>query len=135
MHGVLCVWSCVKSTLHSFTDFVISSASTRFLLVSICIIYSYVSNITQSLLHFAPFRQNPVDGEADWFYGDSWAQMYQVDPEPFPMPASNIVKTEGGEREVMVGRALGGEASMWTEQVDDWNIESQVGTIRNGYMR
>lgn len=76
-----------------------------------------------------------MDGEADWFYGDSWAQMYQVDPEPFPMPASSIVKTEGGERQVVVGRALGGEASMWTEQVDDWNIESQVGTIRNGYMR
>ncbi|CAM9311609.1 unnamed protein product, partial [Ectocarpus fasciculatus] len=59
-------------------------------------------------------RQNPVDGEHSWFFGDTWAQMYGVDPEA---PSSSNEELR---------RALGGEASIWTEQADDQNIESQV---------
>lgn len=66
-----------------------------------------------------PYSQNPVDLEFTWFYGDSWAQMYAVDPEPF----GPLAAVPGGPP---VGRALGGEASMWTEQVDDLNLDSQV---------
>jgi N-acetyl-beta-hexosaminidase len=83
------------------------------------------------------FRQNPVDGEETWFFGDSWAQMYLVDPEPVstnnrsPLATSTSVpqaKQSGKEESVTtrVGKALGGEISMWTEQVDDLNIESQM---------
>jgi hexosaminidase len=63
-----------------------------------------------------------VDGEATWFFGDSWAQMYLVDPEPTAAPEEE----EGKERAGRLGRALGGEVSMWTEQVDDLNIDSQM---------
>lgn len=65
-----------------------------------------------------------MDGEATWFFEDSWAQMYLVDPEPatsttLPLLSSTVVKGR-------VGRALGGEISMWTEQVDDLNIDSRM---------
>jgi hypothetical protein len=71
-------------------------------------------------------RQNPVDGERSWAFMDTWAQMYAVDPE---VPASADDKLnalleqqrrdmESSRRAgVAVGRALGGEASIWTEQV------------------
>ena len=34
-------------------------------------------------------RQSPVDGMNTWFFGDTWAQMYTVDPEP-PALVQNI---------------------------------------------
>lgn len=46
--------------------------------------------------------------------------MYLVDPEP---EASAPAPAVAGEHR---GRALGGEISMWTEQVDDLNIDSQM---------
>ena len=71
-------------------------------------------------------RQNPVDGEQTWFFGDSWAQMYGVDPEN-PTSTDALIKSilhdqklkleENLLRGVPVGRALGGEAYIWTEQV------------------
>lgn len=60
-------------------------------------------------------RQNPIDDEATWFYMDSWAQMYGVEVE-----SSSTKKSDDS------GRALGGEASIWTEQADEVNIESVV---------
>lgn len=65
-------------------------------------------------------RQNPVDGEETWFFGDSWSQMYLVDPEP------NEDGANANDASELLGRALGGEISMWTEQVDDANMESQM---------
>mmetsp|Transcript_23820 Transcript_23820/g.34929 ORF Transcript_23820/g.34929 Transcript_23820/m.34929 type:complete len:608 (+) Transcript_23820:49-1872(+) len=67
-------------------------------------------------------RQNPVDGEDAWFFGDTWAQMYGVDPE-MHTPKSEV---DPQYLEKKRGRALGGEVSMWTEQVDENNIDSQV---------
>lgn len=63
-------------------------------------------------------RQNPVDGEETWFFGDSWSQMYLVDPEPSDSENVNSADSRG--------KALGGEISMWSEQVDDLNIDSQI---------
>lgn len=61
--------------------------------------------------------------------------MYTVDPEP-PALLHRLReerRARGMSEEVSEGagsrgrgRALGGEISMWTEQVDDRNIESQV---------
>ena len=59
-----------------------------------------------------------MDNEETWFFGDSWSQMYLVDPEPNSYKA---LSNKSG-----TGRALGGEISMWSEQVDDLNIDSQM---------
>ena len=87
-----------------------------------------------------------MDGEETWFFGDSWAQMYMVDPEESAAPeagadadadtepssASSSDESREGAGEGgagaggRVGRSLGGEISMWTEQVDDLNIDSQM---------
>ena len=66
-------------------------------------------------------RQNPVDGEETWFFGDSWAQMYGVDPEIAEEEFDKLLKDSSGS-DIPVGRALGGEASIWTEQVWLTNI-------------
>jgi N-acetyl-beta-hexosaminidase len=78
------------------------------------------------------FRQSPVDGMNTWFFGDTWSQMYTVDPEPPVLLRRKKEERRASGRPEEVsgagrrGRALGGEISMWTEQVDDRNIESQV---------
>ena len=59
-------------------------------------------------------RQVPVDGETGWFWLDTWAQMYGVDP------AAGAYSGPGA------GRLLGGEASMWTEQVSALNLHARV---------
>lgn len=80
-------------------------------------------------------RQNPVDGEHSWFFGDTWAQMYKVDPESLSSADEkmrSVLEEQFKEIDTKlsnglpIGRALGGEASIWTEQADDQNIESQV---------
>ena len=65
-------------------------------------------------------RQNPVDGLSSWYFSDTWAQMYTVEPEPLlPTTYNRRGKSDRG-------RALGGEVSMWTEMVDESNIESSI---------
>jgi hypothetical protein len=86
-------------------------------------------HVVSLILLFSLIRQNPVDGEQTWFFGDSWSQMYLVDPEPSLSPAAAGDEGEGYSGDgvtAVMGRALGGEISMWTEQADDLNIEAQM---------
>ena len=71
-------------------------------------------------------RQTPVDGEVAWGWLDSWAQMYQVEPEPVPSTVFNNVETNSSSARERVGRVLGGEASLWSEQVDPINAQIQA---------
>jgi hexosaminidase len=65
-------------------------------------------------------RQNPVDDVGMWFWGDTWGQMYAIEPEPMgPQPE---VTADGRPR----GRALGGDASIWTEMTDEGGLDVAV---------
>jgi|MDSY01.1.fsa_nt_gb hexosaminidase len=71
-------------------------------------------------------RQTPVDGEVAWGWLDSWSQMYAVEPEPLSraQPEARAAgRASAGER---TGRVLGGEASLWSEQVDVVNALVQA---------
>ena len=69
-------------------------------------------------------RQTPVDGEVAWGWLDSWSQMYLVEPEPLSeMPPQ---EKKGAASTATVGRVLGGEASLWSEQVDAVNALVQA---------
>eukprot|EP00039_Didymoeca_costata_P008632 m.114452 g.114452 ORF g.114452 m.114452 type:complete len:1152 (-) comp14167_c0_seq1:6-3461(-) len=58
-------------------------------------------------------RQVPVDNATHWFWLDTWADMYMVDP----------VNMKNGSG---YGTVLGGEANMWTEQVDASSLNARV---------
>lgn len=58
-------------------------------------------------------RQQPVDGEVNWEWLDTMWQMYGVDPEEHVHPGSP-------------GRVLGGEASMWSEQVSPLTLDARM---------
>ena len=65
-----------------------------------------------------------VDGEVAWGWLDSWSQMYLVEPEPLSeMPPQ---EKKGAASKATVGRVLGGEASLWSEQVDAVNALVQA---------
>jgi len=75
-------------------------------------------------------RQTPVDGEVSWFWQDTWAQMYAVEPEP----DDDTDNDDDGHDDapgvtagaVPTGRVLGGEASLWSENVDGLNALAQA---------
>jgi hexosaminidase len=63
-----------------------------------------------------------VDGsKTGWFWLDTWKDMYLVEPEP-PKLAHAASSTSGAK----IGRMLGGEACMWSEQVDATSFEPRV---------
>jgi hexosaminidase len=65
-------------------------------------------------------RQVPVDGsKTGWFWLDTWKDMYMVEPEP---PKSTTSPAAG----IQSGKMLGGEAAMWSEQVDATSFEPRV---------
>ena len=60
-------------------------------------------------------RQVPVDGKEGWFWLDTWRHMYSVEP------TAGIHLTPAQEALI-----LGGEACMWSEQVDATSFPSRV---------
>jgi hexosaminidase len=70
-------------------------------------------------------RQTPVDGDHTWLWMDSWKQMYLNDPQVPKTPSikADAISPTAGSR---VGVLLGGEASMWTEQVDVTVLDERV---------
>ena len=58
-------------------------------------------------------RQQPVDGIVNWEWLDTMWQMYSVEPEEHVVPGSS-------------GTVLGGEASMWSEQVDTHTLDARI---------
>ena len=52
--------------------------------------------------------------------------MYEVEPEPVPSTVFNNVETSSSSARERVGRVLGGEASLWSEQVDPINAQIQA---------
>ena len=81
-------------------------------------------------------RQNPVDDEGMWFWADTWGQMYSVEPEPVVPARVEAGETEAeSSRETRAsssktnkrrGRALGGDASIWTEMTDAATLDTAV---------
>lgn len=69
-------------------------------------------------------RQVPVDNHTSWFWLDTWAFMYQVDPED-DLHSSSRPQTAAGPQ-TAPGSILGGEANMWTEQVSDGSLDTRV---------
>eukprot|EP00943_MAST-04B_sp_MAST-4B-sp1_P005562 g5562.t1 len=80
-------------------------------------------------------RQVPVDNETSWFWMDTWRFMYLNDPE------GDVVEVIGEEGEEVSNEAkvrlntkssppqgtiLGGEASMWSEQVDPTSFDGRI---------
>ena len=59
-------------------------------------------------------RQVPVDGVMAWEWLDTMWAMYDIDPEV------DVVSTSA------MGRVLGGEASMWSEQVDALTLDGRM---------
>ena len=66
-------------------------------------------------------RQVPVDNETSWFWEDTWRFMYLNDPENID-PAISSATYEM----VNSGAVLGGEASMWSEQVDPTVLDGRI---------
>ena len=78
-------------------------------------------------------RQVPVDNETSWFWEDTWRFMYKNDPESSKEREGGMGHKLGkefaiGEKdgESRVGNILGGEASMWSEQVDPSVLDGRV---------
>lgn len=69
-------------------------------------------------------RQVPVDNQTSWFWEDTWQQMYNValPATPSATPPATPPSTRNGDKNAhdrrAKGRMLGGEANMWTEQVN-----------------
>lgn len=66
-------------------------------------------------------RQVPVDNMTSWFWEDTWRFMYLNDPEEIDPDISSIVRDEEN-----TGTVLGGEASMWSEQVDPSVLDGRI---------
>ena len=60
-------------------------------------------------------KQVPVDGRTSWFWVDTWRDMYLVDPTK----GLNLSTAQAK-------RVLGGEACMWSEQVDEHTFDTRV---------
>jgi len=71
-------------------------------------------------------RQTPVDGSLSWEYMDSWAQMYNVEPEPLDENGQASTNVAPDAPKGVRGSCLGGEASVWTENMDAVNIDSMT---------
>lgn len=90
-------------------------------------------------------RQVPVDNATHWFWLDTWADMYGVDPTPpivtapvptpvfatLPLPntgntSGGAAGAAGGRGAAFVGKVLGGEANMWSEQVSALSLDTRV---------
>ena len=63
-------------------------------------------------------RQQPVDGVVAWEWLDTMWQMYDIDPESDVVVENNKTLRDG--------RVLGGEASMWSEQVDTLTLDGRM---------
>jgi hexosaminidase len=59
-------------------------------------------------------RQQPVDGVVAWEWLDTMWQMYDIEPEEHVVPSASS------------GKVLGGEASMWSEQVDTATLDARM---------
>ena len=72
-------------------------------------------------------RQVPVDNQTSWFWMDTWRFMYLNDPEG---DVSSYRRSEMDGRDVNKppppGTILGGEASMWSEQVDPTSFDGRI---------
>ena len=69
-------------------------------------------------------RQVPVDNATHWFWLDTWADMYSVNPSPFRV--SDTLNMISGATGKIVGKVLGGEANMWSEQVSALSLDTRV---------
>ena len=77
-------------------------------------------------------RQQPVDGVVAWEWLDTMWQMYDIDPEVDVVDqgsgnsngsnGSNVSNGSNGR----VGQVLGGEASMWSEQVNRLTLDGRM---------
>ena len=67
-------------------------------------------------------RQAPLGpNHTGWFWEDTWAIMYSVDPSDLPADDDDDAAVSSD-----AGSLLGGEANMWSEQVSDANINSRI---------
>ena len=78
-------------------------------------------------------RQVPIDNETSWFWMNTWRFMYLNDPEgdiaESEATASKVNEATNEDADFLKtpqGNILGGEASMWSEQVDPTSFDGRI---------
>jgi hexosaminidase len=75
-------------------------------------------------------RQQPVDNVVAWEWLDTMWQMYDIDPEADIIQNNNSShhnsSSSSSSSSERVGRVLGGEASMWSEQVNALTLDGRM---------